>query len=180
MIIRPPIYEDIYDDDFVIFLAGPIIGTYDWQQQAIANLQSLAVVHRINNLHIASPRRLDKRSDSDFSKSMFDEQVDWETFYLNRAAAKRGVILFWLAKEIEHDCHRVFAQTTRFELGEWKTKHEHNPKIHITIGVEPGFTGYLYMNRRIQQDCKDIEIMYSLEDECEFIMLLIDQYHRAK
>jgi hypothetical protein len=84
--------------------------------------------------------------------------------YLRRAA-KEGVILFWLAKEDEHVCHRAYAQTSRFEIGEWKERHCRDGS-HIVVGIEPGFTGGRYIRRRFGQDCPDVHIAESLEDTC--------------
>lgn len=96
----------------LVFLAGPIQEAEDWQSTAIG-----LISRESSAINVASPR-------GDYSNRAFDynTQVDWETYYLNQAA-KYGGILFWLAKEKEHVCDRAFAQTTRFELGEWLTKH---------------------------------------------------------
>src|SRR4051794_35861268 len=110
-LLLPALYEPIAGP--LVFLAGPIHGAPDWQSQAIAVLQGIAPA-----LHIACPRRI--RPTGPFN---FNAQVDWETHHLRRAA-EHGAILFWLASEVEHDCGRAYAQTTRFELGEWKMRHE--------------------------------------------------------
>ena len=101
----------------------------------------------------------------DFSKEMYNEQVDWETYQL-RKAGKTGIIIFWLAKENEHICERAYAQTSRFELGEWKTKHELQ-KTGLVVGIEPGFTNAKYIMRRFSQDCPDVPICSTLEDTCK-------------
>ena len=145
-------YVDI--EGSIIFLAGPIQGTYFWQDQAIKIIQKLDP-----EMNIASPRRY---SEEGF---VYEEQVDWETHYLNKAA-KKGIVLFWLAKEIEHNCERPFAQTSRFELGEWKVKHE-KEGTKIVVGIEEGFTNAKYIKRRISQDCPKIKICSSLEETCK-------------
>src|ERR1051326_8779002 len=97
----------------VLFLAGPIQGTGDWQAEA------RKIIHaKRPDVLVASPRR-------DYVPGTFDygQQVDWETYHL-RLAAANGVILFWLAREEEHIPSRAYAQTSRFELGEWKIRHE--------------------------------------------------------
>ncbi|MEO2088207.1 MAG: nucleoside 2-deoxyribosyltransferase domain-containing protein, partial [Gemmataceae bacterium] len=110
-VILPPHYPDPAGP--VVFLAGPIQGAPPWQADAIRHLHEL-----LPELHVANPRR-------GYSPGEFDyaAQVDWETHHLRRAAAG-GVILFWLAKEHTHFCERAYAQTTRFELAEWKVRHE--------------------------------------------------------
>jgi len=114
-IIAPNYINSI--DGPVIFLAGPIQGAADWQTDAIQIINKHAP-----DLYVASPRQTIK-SLSDFTKEMYNTQVDWETYHL-REAGKNGVVLFWLAKEFEHRCNRAYAQTTRFELAEWKLRHE--------------------------------------------------------
>ncbi len=91
--------------------------------------------------------------------------VDWETFHL-RNAGWNGVVLFWLAKEFEHDCKRAYAQTSRFELGEWKVIHERDGS-NLVVGIEEGFTGDRYIKRRLPQDCPEVPILSTLEETCE-------------
>src|SRR6516225_6635384 len=106
MVITPPDYRDIVGP--LVFLAGPIQGAPLWQHEAIRLIAQISPT-----LHIANPRR-----DHSLDEFAYDLQVDWETHYLKRASAD-GVILFWLARETDHDCSRAYAQTTRFELAEW-------------------------------------------------------------
>ncbi len=152
-ILLPPQYEDTLEGS-LIFLAGPIQGTWDWQSAAIKYFQKNSP-----EINIASPRRNDESW-----KFNYNEQVDWETFHLNQAA-EEGVILFWMAKETEHDCGRAYAQTTRFEFAEWKTKYQVD-EIKIAVGIEEGFTGAKYIRRRMSQDCPEITICNSLEETC--------------
>jgi hypothetical protein len=138
----------------VIFLAGPIQGCEDWQTQAIEKISDLS-----EGVVIASPRR------DSLDNFVFDEQVDWETYHLKRAGEK-GVVLFWLAKEKFHHCERPFAQTTRFEIAEWKRNHEVNG-ANLVIGIEDGFTGERYLKRRLSQDSPDIPLFDRLDQTCE-------------
>lgn len=153
MLILPPDYPEI--EGQLIFLAGPIQGAPDWQQQAIDYLQQKAPA-----LHIASPKRQYLGGAFDY-----ETQVDWESYHLKRAA-QQGVILFFLAKEQEHFCERAYAQTTRFELAEWKTRQLYEP-VKIVIGLEHGFTGERYIKHRLQQDNPQIPMVYSLALACE-------------
>ncbi len=158
-LILVPEHKEV--DGPIIFLAGPIQGTENWQSKAIE------IIHNLKpDLYIASPRR--EYLDKEF---VYEDQVDWETHYLNKAA-QNGVIMFWLAKESQHDETRAYAQTSRFELGEWKTKHEHN-KINLVVGIENGFTNAKYIKRRFLQDCPDIKIYESLEEVCREAVKLI-------
>jgi hypothetical protein len=156
----------------LIFLAGPIQGAPPWHDEAIS------ILHEIDeSVSIASPCRrktkLDRSSFSgpskEFTSEMYNEQVDWETRYLNQAA-KNGVIIFWLAKEERHICARAYAQTSRFELGEWKERSRWT-KAKLVVGVEKGFTNERYIRRRLAQDCPDIKIADTLEDTCMAALL---------
>ena len=104
-------------------------------------------------------------SSGDFSDEKFNEQADWETFHLRRASTE-GCILFWLAKEYEPICDRAYAQTTRFELAEWKMRHERDG-AKLIVGIEKGFTGARYIKRRLSQDCPEVKICSSLEQTCK-------------
>ncbi len=138
----------------LVFLAGPIQGAEDWHSQAIAQLRALNP-----RLNIASPR-------GEYPPGTFDygHQVDWETKHLRRAA-ENGVILFWLAKEKEHSCERAYAQTTRFELAEWKMHHERDG-VRLVVGIEEGFSNERYIRRRLTQDCPRIPLCATLEETC--------------
>jgi hypothetical protein len=151
-LIHPPGYLSL--EGPVIFLAGPIQGAPDWQSRAAA------LLHRADpEVHIASPRR--RYAPGEFR---YEEQVDWETHYLRRAG-QRGVVLFWLAREAEHHCDRAYAQTTRFELAEWKGRHEREG-ANLVVGVEVGFSGARYVRHRFAQDCPDVPILSTLEETC--------------
>src|SRR5688572_3681746 len=129
MLIAAPQRIDVVGP--LVFLAGPISrGPDGWHEQAIATIANLN-----NKIHVANPRRdpdtsaqlWNQREDGatmrhDFPERDYNEQMDWETHYLRRAAAD-GVVVFWLARERAHRCDRPHAQTTRFELAEWKERH---------------------------------------------------------
>lgn len=164
-VILPPHYPDPAGP--VVFLAGPIQGAALWQVEAAGHLHELMPA-----LHVASPRRVNK--DEDVS---YDAQVDWETHHLRRAAAT-GVILFWLAREETHRCDRAFAQTTRFELAEWKVRHERDG-ARLVIGIDDGFTGAKYIRRRFAQDCPAVPVYDTLRATCEAAVRLLDGPARA-
>ena len=155
----------------LIFLAGPIQGTHDWQSGAIGLIRSLT-----KDVNIASPRRPIETYGKDFPNQLYNEQVDWETYYLRRAS-RQGAILFWLAWEREHSCKRAYAQTTRFELAEWKkeyTRFEFD--IFLAIGIEEGFTGARYIRRQFAQDCPRLTIHETLKETCcEAVRLALKQ-----
>lgn len=164
-IILPPQYIDTQNQP-VIFLAGPIQGAPNWQAIAMELIQNLS-----SEIYIASPRK--KYLDGEFA---YASQVDWETHYLNQAA-KCGVVLFWLAKEEIHFPERSYAQTSRFELGEWKVKHERDG-INLLVGIEPGFSNARYIRRRLQQDCPKVPVCDTLEDTCEQAFQLLKKLNK--
>jgi hypothetical protein len=151
-LILPP--EIVEIDAPLIFLAGPIQGAKNWQEEAIK-----LIWDKNSEINIVSPRR--EYLDKEF---VYEKQVDWETHYL-REASKNGIILFWLAKEAEHNCKRAYAQTSRFELAEWKVRHERDG-AKLVVGIEEGFTGARYIRRRFLQDCPNIPILDFLEQVC--------------
>lgn len=165
IIIAPTYLEKI--EGPLIFLAGPIQGASRWQDLAIQIINSSAP-----DLYIASPRRAEEAK-GEFASAKYNEQVDWETYHIRRAA-ENGVIMFWLAKEFEHRCERAYAQTTRFELAEWKVRHERDG-IKLAIGIEDGFTGARYLMRRLSQDCPDIKLYSTLEHTCKEAIRLARQ-----
>jgi hypothetical protein len=155
----------------LIFLAGPIQGAEDWQTKAVEIIESVD-----DQVYIASPRRKETHQ-GDFPTEMYNEQVDWETKHL-RIAGHVGSILFWLAKEKEHNCERAYAQTTRFELAEWKV-HNKLRGSELSLGIEKGFTGSKYIKRRFEQDCSGINIFDNLEDTCkEAVRLAFLKYNQ--
>jgi len=164
-LILPPTYLERIDAP-LIFLAGPIQGAYDWQSNAIKIIQSID-----SELYVASPRRQIKPV-GEFTEEMYNEQVDWETYHLKKAG-ENGVVLFWLAKEFEHRCDRPYAHTTGKELFEWKVLHEVYG-YKIALGMEEGFVGNRYINRRFSQDCPEIPILHSLEDTCKEAIRLLN------
>ncbi|HAS47460.1 MAG TPA: hypothetical protein DCS93_43690 [Microscillaceae bacterium] len=159
-LIFPPDYVDVQEVP-VVFLAGPIQGAPEWQAEATQILQKLAP-----EIYIASPRK--KYLDGQF---VYAEQVDWETHYLN-IAAKNGVVMFWLAKEETHYPERAYAQTSRFELGEWKVKHERDG-VKLVVGIEKGFSNERYIRRRLAQDCPQVVMPDTLIATCEQVYKLL-------
>lgn len=155
---------DIVEADApLLFLAGPVQSARDWQKDAIEIIRSVDP-----DINIASPRR--EYLDNTF---VHEKQVDWETHFL-RQAAEKGLILFWLAKEKTHDCTRAYAQTSRFELAEWKVRHERDG-VKLVLGIEEGFSNSRYIRRRFSQDCPEIPIFDSLEPACRKAVELISE-----
>ena len=138
----------------IIFLAGLVQGTYDWQSKAIE------IIHNLNpDIAIASPRR----ATFDEENFNYEEQIDWETLHLRRAGLK-GVIMFWLAREESPISGRAYVQTTRFELAEWVTQHKYM-RAKIVVGIEEGYSGERYIRKRLQET-PDIPILDNLDEVC--------------
>lgn len=155
-VLHPP--KIISVNEPLIFLGGPIQGSRDWQSQAIE------IIHaNLSEVLIANPRR-----DYLDGKFIYEDQVNWETYYLRQAGEKRqgqgGVILFYLAKEMEVVPGRAYAQTSRFEIGEWITWHRFQ-KAELVVGIESGFSGARYIRQRLGE-YPEIQIQTSLEGTC--------------
>ena len=158
-VLYPPKIE--VNDFKIIFLAGPIQGSRDWQAEIINKLKDKLP----DNYKIACPRLEYKDGEFDYNK-----QVDWETEYLTRAA-NDGVILFWLANEEQHDSKRSYAQTTRFELATWLERQKANNKIKIFLGVEKDFPGKKYIVKKVEDEYFDIETIFTnMDDICNSIL----------
>ena len=148
----------------LVFLAGPVVGAPNWQVDAAARILSLD-----SEIYVASPRR--QGVDFETADPRFEEQVLWETYHLNMAG-RNGVVLFWLVKEEVHLCDRPYGQTSRFELGEWKTKHELY-KAKLVVGIHPGFPGGEYIRYRLSMESPDVPLPTTLERTCEEAVRLI-------
>lgn len=153
LLLQPP--EIVNTDGPVIFLAGPIQGAPDWQSEAAST------IHDIDpSIIVASPRR-----DYPEGTFVYEKQVDWETHFL-RAAGRIGVVGFWLAAQKSETPGRAYAQTSRFELAEWKTRHEYEG-TKLTVGIEEGFGNARYIRHRFHQDCPDVKITDNLVELCQ-------------
>lgn len=153
-VISPIDYTEINEP--LIFLGGPIQGAPNWQSRAIE------IIHGENpNLWIANPRR--DYLPKDFK---YQEQVKWERHYLQKAS-KREVVMFWLAKEVEHDPKRAYAQTSRVELAELKGRIPHATDIKLVLGFEEGFSGARYLKYIFLNDCPYVPMLDNLQNTCQ-------------
>lgn len=164
-VLRPPEMQEVTGP--LIFAAGPIQGAPDWQAEAIAVIQREAP-----DLHIASPRR-----DYLPGEFVYEAQVDWETAMLRRAA-ENGLVMFWLAREAESVPGRAYAQTSRFELAEWKVRHERDG-TPLVVGIDDTFSNARYIRRRFAQDCPEVPVLDTLDETCRASIQLIRCEHRV-
>lgn len=168
-VVGPP--EIVETEGSLLFLAGPIQGAENWQDQAIEVISGMNA-----KITVASPRK--EYSEGTF---VYEKQVDWETEYLRRAA-RYGAVMFWLARQTSLDSpddrgfYRAYAQTSRFELAEAKIKHERDG-LKLVVGIESGFGNERYIRRRFSQDCPDVPILDNLEETCQVAVKLITQAH---
>jgi hypothetical protein len=106
----------------------------------------------------------------------YNGQVDWELENL-RLASTEGATLFWLAKPDPNQKQpegRAYAQTSRFELGEWVGRHIERDGFsglardgeyfrgYLVVGIEDGFTNERYIRRRLSNLWPDMPIPNSL------------------
>lgn len=154
-ILRAPEHTKFTDDDIIIFLAGPIQGSSDWHEEFIEKLKNIKID---KNIIICSPKRFKK--DHNF---IYDEQVDWESFYLT-LASKQGIIVFWLANEKEKIDGRSYAQTTRFEIGEWWAKGQSIKEFKIVVGAEKEFDGLKYITKKFIDHYPDFNLNSNIND----------------
>lgn len=150
-LIYPP-KTTIHDvENHYVFLAGPIQGSRNWQNEIVGKLKNLLP----KNYYIANPRFVYKPDSFDY-----DKQVNWETEYLTRASIN-GIILFWLEKEEFHDPKRSYAQTTRFELATWLERQNNNKNIKICIGIHDDFPGKKYIVKKIKEEYPNINKIHN-------------------
>lgn len=157
----PPEYVET-ERKGVVFLAGPIQGTYDWQSEASQIIQSLNP-----DVTIASPRREVLEENFDY-----DEQVNWELHHLKHAGEK-GAVMFWLARETQHNPERAFAQTSRIELGRWLERSRFLG-YKLAVGIEEGFSGSKYIRKTIIEEFPNVPLLDSLPETCGRTLELLD------
>ena len=156
-IILPPEYKNVSGP--LIFLAGPIKGSANWQGDAIEQIT------KGSDVHIACPRRSALPTGTKLEGRGYHEQVDWEHHYLDYAA-EHGVIVFWLAKQDHETPGRAYAQTSRLELGEAIARH-YLQNIKLVVGVEEGFTNERYIRRTLAQKCASVKVFAHMSDTIE-------------
>lgn len=159
-ILRAPTYDITFenDDDIFLFLAGPIQGAPEWHEDFIEKIQKELKNVKINkNIIICCPKRLEKGKNF-----IYDEQVNWESYYLEKSS--KGIIVFWLAKEKEKIEGRSYAQTTRFELGEWWSKGQTIKDFKIVVGVQNGFEGVKYINKKFTDVYPKFKLNTNIDD----------------
>jgi len=174
-VLRAPEYDinSTFEEnqDIVVFLAGPIQGAPEWQEEFIGKIQNELKDIKLNkNIIICSPRRLEKSKNFNY-----DEQVEWESYYLNKAS-KQGMIIFWLPKEKEKIEGRTYAQTTRFEIGEWWAKGQNIKDFKIVVGAQKKFDGQTYIIKKFSDTYPKFKLNTNIEDMIDEIVKKIKMF----
>jgi len=167
---NPPEYIDIPPTDVVAFLAGPIQGAPDWQQQAVTYID----LQTEEDIFVANPRTDDYRT--------YDLQVDWEQRHLWRAK-QLGGILFWLACEAEdapapNEADRAYGQTTRVEFGKITGWLDYQSDIIIAIGMDEAYRGSHKYYRHEAQKYK-VDVQDTLEETVDYLLERIEEQYGA-
>lgn len=144
-------YEANFEYGPLFFLAGPVRGGADWQANCCDEIEKY-----FDRFHAAVPcqyrdgksRLLKHKVSGD--TTYFDRQLTWERHYLD-IASEKGCIIFWLPCEDKsfprNDEDGPYAMDTRGELGEWRGRMMHNPKLRVVIGAQKDFPGLSQIQR---------------------------------
>lgn len=161
----------------LVFLAGPIRHSPDWQSQAIEILDSSQT-----EFAIANPRRPHFETQEECEKAgavwfLYDkyQRTDWELDHLVYSR-ENGVALFYFAKPDSHDCNYPYAQTSRVELG-MMLGHNAHSSGNIVIGIEQGFPGEEYIRYLVSSGRVRLgkgSICNTLQQSCRSVIDIID------
>jgi hypothetical protein len=128
----------------VVFLAGPIQQAPEWQEEAASLIKGK--VPYPEEYVIACPRN------KGVWHGDYNAQVEWEDTMLFWSRDD-GMVLFWLCNpdpNQERSQERSYAQTTRFELGEFFGRMMAGEKINLFLGIEPGFHNERYISHKFR------------------------------
>lgn len=157
--------------DVFVFIAGPIDGTNSekmWQEIIMLKIQNGLKDVKINkNVVLCSPRRLENPEDF-----VYEEQVDWESKFLNKSA-NQGIVVFCFAKEMKKIEGRSFARTTRIEFGEWIAKGKKIDNFKLVVGYEKGFDGIEYIHKKLQDMYPEVKLKENIDEMVEEVVKLI-------
>ena len=162
-LVIPKIYiENIQTP--LIFLAGPIRGAPNWQDEAAEIIFS-----REPNLDVISPRRgvNDKilKYLANGRNDFFPRQRAWERHYLD-LSKRKGCVMFWLPGEIEHNCEKSYGAMTRLELGQLMTDYRHDNSTRFCVGSDGNFSELDTIVYDLALDAPDKRISPTLEETC--------------
>jgi hypothetical protein len=154
-------YGDYEPGSPIFFLAGPVRGGADWQQE-----MALLLGEAVPTCIVAIPCRWgeDHPMSAYFlrgNRVRFPRQLNWERLYLREAGIgfAPGCVVFWLKEESTEDPHpgpEPYSMDTRGEVAEWRMRMRFQ-NARVVIGAEDGYFGLSQIQRN-----------YSLELGYEF------------
>ena len=151
-------------DRSLIFLAGPIRGAPEWQEEAIDFIMS-----KKPETYVASPRREVRGNVSRYVLSGMDNhflrQREWERYYLD-VASQNGSIMFWLPGEENHSCSKSYGAMTRLELGQWMTNYRKDNSLRVVFGSDGKFSEIDTIKYDLSLDAPNKVIYPTLEETC--------------
>ncbi len=155
----------------IIFLGGPIRGAANWQDEA-----ALKILKKYPEIFVISPRRGIRPEIEKYlvrgEENHFSRQRAWERHYLN-LASKKGTIMFWLPKEVEHKCEKSYGAMTRMELGQWMTNYKNDKKISFVIGSDGEFSEIDTIKYDLLLDAPDKKVFETLEEAIEEALRIV-------
>lgn len=165
-VIIPKTYIEV--ERPLIFLAGPIRGAPNWQDEAIELL-----LRKNPNIFIASPRRGIRENIAPYiaqgKEDYFPRQRAWERHYLDITGYNpktNGCIMFWLPEETKHKCEKSYGAMTRLELGETITRYKFDKRTRFCIGGDGKFSEISTIKYDLGLDAPDKIILDNLEETC--------------
>jgi len=171
-VIIPKTYVQNIEEP-LFFLAGPVRGAPNWQDEAIEFILS-----QKPDSVLVSPRRGIRDTIAPYIVSGdgpdFPRQRAMERHYLD-IASKKGVILFWLPGEVIHKCKKAYGAMTRVEIGQWMTRYSFDKNVRFCVGSDGKFSELHTIRYDLQLDAPDKEIFTSLEDTCREALRLAYQ-----
>ncbi len=159
-------------DEPCIFLAGPIRGASNWQDDAADYILS-----KHPEFIVFSPRggirpKIENHVILGGQQDKFYRQREWERHYLAEIGLK-GSIAFWLPTETEHRCEKSYGSMTRVELGQIMTLSRYD-NVSWCVGTDGGFSDLDAITYDLSIDAPDKDIFLTLEETCnEAIMLAL-------
>jgi len=152
MIINSPQQLPNRKKDWYVFLAGPIQGGPDWQNN----------MPEIPNVIWLSPRRVS------YENFNWEEQVDWET----RCMKIADVILFWIPEKIEDIPGRDYGMTTRTEIGEYLAMGK-----KTIVAINSNYPGKRYLDFKARQ-YNSIAIVDTLDSAIDALTDFINTHRK--
>ncbi len=155
----------------LFFLAGPVRGGGDWQQQMARFLTNI-----VPNCVIAIPCRWDDSHPlhPHFLRGTqipFERQLNWERHYLKEAGlnAKLGCVIFWLPPESADHPHpgpEPYSMDTRGELAEWRMRIKfQNARVVIGCPDPDAYHGFSQIQRNYSLELGyDFPIFKTMEE----------------